>query len=94
MWMTCGQARQAVKASGYYNVVTLDCSGKIYNFSALRNGKKRYVSVNAKTGAVVWDHTTADHALGYEYTSGPIVAKGKIVSGMTGCTRYSRTRFR
>jgi len=51
-WMSCGQARQAVKASGYYNVVTLDCSGKIYNFSALRKGKQRYVSVNARTGAV------------------------------------------
>lgn len=50
--MTCGQARQAVKASGYYNVVTLDCTGKIYNFSALRKGKQRYVSVNAWTGAV------------------------------------------
>jgi hypothetical protein len=50
--MSCGQARQAVKASGYYNVVTLDCSGKVYNFSALRKGKQRYVSVNARTGAV------------------------------------------
>lgn len=50
--MTCGQARQAVKASGYYNIVTLDCSGKIYNFSALRKGKQRYVSVNSRTGAV------------------------------------------
>ena len=50
--MSCSQARQAVKASGYYNVVTLDCSGKVYNFSALRKGKQRYVSVNARTGAV------------------------------------------
>lgn len=52
MRMSCGQARQAVKASGYYNVVTLDCAGRIYNFSALRKGKQRYVSVNALTGAV------------------------------------------
>jgi len=36
----------------------------------------------------VWDHQVADNALGYEYTSGPIIAKGKVVSGMTGCTRY------
>jgi alcohol dehydrogenase (cytochrome c) len=48
------------------------------------------VALNARTGAVVWDHATADHALGYTYTSGPMVAKGKIVSGMTGCTRYKR----
>lgn len=46
------------------------------------------VALNAKTGAVVWDQRVADHALGYEYTSGPIVAKGKIIAGMTGCTRY------
>ena len=46
------------------------------------------VGLNARTGAVVWDHTVADHKLGYEYTSGPIVAKGHVVAGMTGCTRY------
>ena len=46
------------------------------------------VALNAKTGAVAWDHQVADNALGYEYTSGPIIAKGKVVAGMTGCTRY------
>ena len=46
------------------------------------------VALNVKTGAVVWDHQVADNALGYEYTSGPIIAKGKVVAGMTGCTRY------
>lgn len=50
--MSCGQARQAVKSYGYYNVVTLDCNGKIYNFSAWRKGKQHYVQVNAWTGAV------------------------------------------
>ena len=46
------------------------------------------VALNVQTGAVVWDHQVADNALGYEYTSGPIIAKGKVVAGMTGCTRY------
>ncbi len=46
------------------------------------------VALNVKTGAVAWDHQVADNALGYEYTSGPIIAKGKVVAGMTGCTRY------
>ena len=46
------------------------------------------VGLNARTGAVVWDHTVADHKLGYEYTSGPIVAKGHVIAGITGCTRY------
>jgi alcohol dehydrogenase (cytochrome c) len=46
------------------------------------------VGLNARTGAVVWDHMVADHKLGYEYTSGPITAKGHVVSGITGCGRY------
>ena len=46
------------------------------------------VALNARTGAVVWDRTVADYKLGYRYTSGPIVVKGKIVAGMTGCEYY------
>ena len=46
------------------------------------------VALAARTGEVAWDQTVADYKLGYRYTSGPIVAKGKIVAGMTGCERY------
>ena len=46
------------------------------------------VALNARTGEVVWDTTVADHSKGYEYTSGPIIVRGKVVAGMTGCTRY------
>jgi alcohol dehydrogenase (cytochrome c) len=46
------------------------------------------VALNARTGAVAWEQIVADNALGYEYTSGPIVAKGRVIAGMTGCTRY------
>jgi PQQ-dependent dehydrogenase (methanol/ethanol family) len=46
------------------------------------------VALSARTGAVVWDHEVADQKLGYEYTSGPIVAMGRVIAGMTGCTRY------
>jgi alcohol dehydrogenase (cytochrome c) len=46
------------------------------------------VALDARTGKVAWDHTVADSKLGYEYTSGPIVAKGKVIAGITGCTRY------
>ena len=46
------------------------------------------VALNARSGKVAWDHTVADAKLGYTYTSGPIVAKGKVIAGMTGCTRY------
>ena len=30
----------------------------------------------------------ADPKLGYEYTSGPIVVRGKVIAGITGCSRY------
>ena len=46
------------------------------------------VALDARTGEVVWDREVADNALGYRYTSGPVVANGKVVSGMTGCERY------
>ncbi len=36
------------------------------------------VALDARTGAVIWDHMVADHALGYEYSSGPIIAKGHL----------------
>jgi alcohol dehydrogenase (cytochrome c) len=48
----------------------------------------RLVALNARTGAVVWDHQVADTKLGYTYSSGPIVVKGLVVAGITGCQRY------
>jgi alcohol dehydrogenase (cytochrome c) len=46
------------------------------------------IAVNAATGKVVWDEAVADHKDGYQYTSGPIIVKGNVVAGMTGCERY------
>ena len=46
------------------------------------------VALDARTGEVVFDHMVADRALGYRYTSGPIVVQGKIVAGMSGCERF------
>ena len=46
------------------------------------------VALNARTGAVVWDQQVGDETLGYRYTSGPIIVKGKVVAGMTGCDKY------
>ena len=43
------------------------------------------VALDAKTGKVVWDHTTADWNKGWRYTGGPFIANGTIVQGMTGC---------
>ena len=57
---------------------------KIY----LNTADAHIVALDARTGDVAWDHEVADNALGYRYTSGPIVANGKIVAGMTGCEHY------
>ena len=46
------------------------------------------VALDARTGKVAWDTTVADSRKGYTYTSGPIVVNGKVVAGMTGCSRY------
>ena len=42
------------------------------------------VALDARTGKLVWDTTVADSKLGYEYTSGPIVVRGKVIAGITG----------
>ena len=48
----------------------------------------RLLALNVRTGAVVWDHRVADAKAGYSYSSGPIIVKGLVVAGITGCQRY------
>ncbi len=48
--MSCSQARRMVRNSGYRNVETRDCGGRIYMFSGRRNGQRVFVYVNARTG--------------------------------------------
>jgi alcohol dehydrogenase (cytochrome c) len=55
-------------------------------FSA--TGDAHLVALDARTGKVVWDVAVADRQLGYQYTAGPIVVHGKVITGITGCTRY------
>ena len=57
---------------------------KIY----LATADAHIVALDARTGEVVWDQAVADNQLGYRYTSGPIVANGHVVAGMTGCERF------
>jgi len=46
------------------------------------------VALDARAGKLVWDTAVADPRLGYTYTSGPIVVRGKVIAGITGCSRY------
>jgi len=43
------------------------------------------VAVNAKTGKLDWDKQVADYKKGWGYSSGPLVADGTIIQGMTNC---------
>lgn len=46
------------------------------------------VALDARSGAVRWEVEIADESLGYSNTSGPIVANGKVINGITGCGRF------
>jgi alcohol dehydrogenase (cytochrome c) len=51
-------------------------------------GDAHIVALDARTGRLVWSTTVADAKLGYGYTSGPIVVRGKVIAGIGGCSRY------
>jgi len=42
------------------------------------------VSLNAKTGTVIWDSTLADYKIGYAATGAPLVVKDKVIIGISG----------
>jgi alcohol dehydrogenase (cytochrome c) len=52
----------------------------------------RLVALNARTGAEVWNVMLADRAKGFSNTSGPIVIKGKVLQGLSGCDRFQDDR--
>ncbi len=51
----------------------------------LGTGDAHLVALDARTGEVRWDVQVADHAEGYGYSAGPIVADGRIIAPMSGC---------
>jgi alcohol dehydrogenase (cytochrome c) len=49
-------------------------------------------ALDARTGRQIWETTVEDRAKGFNQTSGPIVARGKVISGLQGCARYGPDR--
>ncbi|MEE3202811.1 MAG: PQQ-binding-like beta-propeller repeat protein [Acidobacteriota bacterium] len=45
-------------------------------------------ALNRRTGELVWETRMADYSDGYRNSSGPIVANGKVINGINGCTRF------
>ncbi|MBV6416428.1 MAG: Outer membrane protein assembly factor BamB [Steroidobacteraceae bacterium] len=52
----------------------------------LATADAKLVALDALTGRIVWQIQAFDSARGYGYTIGPLVAGGKIISGVSGCT--------
>ncbi len=46
------------------------------------------IALNARTGETVWDTIIADNKKGFGNSSGPIVIRGKVLQGLSGCDRY------
>jgi alcohol dehydrogenase (cytochrome c) len=48
----------------------------------------RLLALDARTGEKVWEVEIADGSKGFGNSSGPIVADGKAIQGLLGCSRY------
>ena len=48
------------------------------------------VAVDARTGELVWETQKVDPDQGFSHTAGPIIAGGVVVSGITGCSRFTQ----
>ena len=54
----------------------------------LNTADAHLVALDVNTGEVVWDVEVADAEKGFRYTGGAVVARGKVISGITGCSRF------
>ena len=48
----------------------------------------RLLALDARSGEPVWEVEVADSGKGFQNSSGPIVADGKVIQGLAGCSRY------
>ncbi len=49
---SCDSAEEALEDRGYRNVSAKDCSGGRYGFTANKNGRRYYITFNARTGRI------------------------------------------
>lgn len=48
------------------------------------------ISLDARTGKLLWRTVKADYTKGFTHTAGPLIADGVVVSGINGCERFKR----
>lgn len=46
------------------------------------------VALDARSGEVVWETRVADWEKGFTYVAGPLVVRGRVITGINGCTRF------
>lgn len=54
----------------------------------LNTADARIVALDALTGKVVWNTQVADPMKGFSYSAGSLIARGKVISGLQGCSRF------
>jgi len=52
----------------------------------------RLVALEARTGRLVWDVPITARNKGFTNSSGPVVIRGKVIQGLTGCARFQEDR--
>ncbi|MBI2186184.1 MAG: PQQ-binding-like beta-propeller repeat protein [Acidobacteria bacterium] len=55
-------------------------------------GDARLVALEARTGRLVWDVPLTSRNKGFTNSSGPVVIRGKVIQGLTGCARFQDDR--
>ena len=69
----------------YFPVPSINRNLAIYGDTLIDTSSDDYLyALDARTGALRWEHQLFDYRRGAQHTSGPIIANGKIVSGR-GC---------
>ncbi len=61
----------------------------LYEDKLIFQSNARLVALDARTGELVWNAAMTD---GHASSSGPIVARGLILEGMGGCSRYEDSK--
>ena len=61
----------------------------LHDVVVLASADAHLVGLDARTGAVRWDtNVGGDTNSGFSFTSGPVVADGVVVGGLTGCSKF------
>jgi alcohol dehydrogenase (cytochrome c) len=58
----------------------------------MTTGDAHAVALDARTGKVVWNVAVADASLGFTAAAGPVAVPGKIITSLSGCSRYGNEK--